>query len=96
MDEKQRRRIDYLKNELAKLDRFARQGTYPRDTCLICGRTAKKTFSSLDVPELMQYLGGQLDLEQLAVIVRRALGGPGCFFAPKSGVSICSGKEQLP
>jgi hypothetical protein len=69
---------------------------YPTGHCLSCGRPVRRTFSHVDVPELMDFLGNRISLEQLTEAARRKLGSEGCLFAPKSGVSLCDRKEQLP
>jgi hypothetical protein len=63
---------------------------------LVCGRQAF-TFGAMEVPELLQWIGGKLNGPQLADVVRSRLQltPEQCAFAPKSYVSICGAADTV-
>lgn len=67
------------------------QVPYQENRCHVCWGNARR-FSSVEVPELLEYLAHRITLEQLEPIARSRVkgGGSGCLHAPLSGVSICS------
>jgi hypothetical protein len=65
--------------------------SFPENVCLVCGKNARR-FTSEDVPELMQFIGGEVAQAQLAAAARRKFPDGGCLVAPLAGVSVCSTK----
>jgi hypothetical protein len=64
---------------------------FPENVCLVCGRPARR-FTSEDVPELMQFVGGEVAQAALAAAARRRFPDAGCLVAPLAGVSVCATK----
>lgn len=65
--------------------------SFPENVCLVCGRAARR-FTSEDVPELMQFIGGEVPESRLAAAARRRFPDAGCLVAPLAGVSVCATK----
>ena len=68
---------------------------YQTSMCLVCGRAARP-FDSTVVPKLWDYLQRRAQREELRAACKEQLGGEGCFFAPKCGVSVCANGAVVP
>ena len=71
------------------------QVPFDNERCLGCGGGAVR-FTSNDVPELLDYLGGKLSMEQLRNAGGKlsGFGTTRCYFAPLSGVAVCARHEK--
>lgn len=68
---------------------------YDGTRCFECGGDAA-SFSARDVPELLEYIGNRITIDQLRAAGARlkGFGTTRCYTAPLSAVSVCARHEK--